>query len=127
MMTCVFSTLEFPMPDLSRRSFISRAALGAAALPFLALEARAAAHSTTHQVAIRGMAFVPAALSIAAGDTVVFTNEDNAPHTATSDSGVFDTPRLSRGQTAQLTFPGAGTFAYHCAVHPNMKGTITVA
>lgn len=81
---------------------------------------------TTHTVVISGFAFEPASLTIAAGDAVVFVNEDGAPHTATSTQDLFDTGRLSRGQEATLTFPGAGTFDYFCAIHPSMTGQITV-
>lgn len=111
------------MPNLTRRQMLARVATAAAALPVLATGARAA----THQVSIEGFAFSPASITIAAGDTVVFTNNDSAPHTATADSGAFDTGRLSRGSSAQLTFNSPGAFSYFCAVHPNMKGAITVA
>lgn len=105
------------------RRDVLRLAAALPAVPLLATQAQAA----THQVSIQGFAFVPANLTISAGDTVVFTNNDGAPHTATADNGSFDTGRLSRGQSAQLTFSGAGTFSYFCAVHPNMKGSITVS
>ena len=106
---------------ISRRQFLTRTATATAALPLLALPARAA----THQVAIRGMAFVPAAITIAAGDSVTFVNEDQAPHTATC--AAFDTGRLTQGQSASLTFSAPGQFAYACAIHGMMTGSITVA
>lgn len=109
------------MSTISRRTLLQFSLAAPAIL--LASTARAA----THQVSIVGMAFVPASLTIAAGDTVIFANDDNAPHTATDDAGAFDTGRLSKGQSAQLTFPSSGSFAYHCAVHPRMVGTITVS
>ena len=109
------------MSTISRRSLL-RFSLAAPAI-LLASTARAA----THQVTIVNMAFQPANLTIAAGDTVVFANEDNAPHTATDDAGAFDTGRLAKGSSASLTFPSSGTFAYHCAFHRRMTGTITVS
>jgi plastocyanin len=114
------------MTLISRRKFLIAVpgALGAATL---AQSALADGHATTHTVSIKGFAFEPANLSINAGDTVVFVNEDNAPHTATADNSSFDTGRLSRGASASLTFQNAGTFSYFCAVHPNMKGSITVS
>jgi plastocyanin len=108
---------------ISRRVLLTRALGAAAALPLIALPARAASHTVT----ISGMAFVPADLTVAAGDSVTFVNEDAAPHTATAEAGGFDTGRLGRGESATLTFGSAGTYAYFCAVHPMMKGTITVA
>jgi len=110
----------------SRRNFLKKALVGAAALPVLATAARADGHATTHQVSIEGFAFVPANLTINAGDTVVFTNADSAPHTATDANGAFDTGRLNRGASAQLTFNSAGSFNYICSLHPNMRGTITI-
>ena len=114
------------MSQLTRRSLL-RFAAAATALPMAATLARADGHATTHQVAIKGFAFEPANLTINAGDTVEFTNEDGASHTATADSGAFDTGNLRRGQSASLTFTSAGTFSYFCAVHPHMKGSITVS
>ena len=109
------------MSQISRRTLLKLSLVVPAAL--LATTARAA----THQVTIVNMSFQPANLTIAAGDTVVFANQDNAPHTATSDTGAFDTGRLTGGASAQLTFPSAGEFAYHCDIHRMMKGTITVS
>ena len=63
----------------------------------------------------------------AAGDTVTFTNQDSAPHTATSDAGAFDTGRLNKGASSSLTFGGKGDFAYHCNIHRSMKAVIHVA
>jgi plastocyanin len=73
-------------------------------------------------------AFSPATLSIKMGTQVVWTNTTDAPHTVTSDTaGVFGTTsNLTMNQTFMFTFTTAGTFAYHCNVHPYMKATITV-
>lgn len=113
------------MSKITRRTALRLAAVAAVA-PLAAQMARADGHATTHTVAIRNFAFEPANLTINAGDTVQFVNEDNAPHTATADSGAFDTGNLRGGQSASLQFPSAATFSYFCAVHPRMKGSITV-
>ncbi len=108
------------MTNLTRREVV----LGLSTLAVLpAVSAQAA---TNHPVTIQGMKFTPAALSIKAGDSVTFTNMDGAPHTATSDSGAFDTGRLGKGKSTMLTFSGKGDFPYHCAVHPSMKAMIRV-
>lgn len=96
-----------------------RASLALAALAFSALPAFAADHTVT----IQGFAFSPAALTVAAGDTVTFVNQDSAPHTATG--GGFDTGRLNKGQSAKVTIGAAGEFAYKCNFHPSMTGVIT--
>ncbi len=84
-------------------------------------------HATV-QVAIQNFAFSPRTLTIAPGDTVVWTQQDSAPHTVTSDTGAWTASAdLGSGQTFSHTFTTAGTFPYHCAVHPNMTATIVVA
>ena|SRR5690348_11115020 len=71
--------------------------------------------------------FDPATLTIKKGTQVVWTNMSDAPHTVTSDTGAFNTTsNLTQNQTFMFTFTTAGTFAYHCNVHPYMKATITV-
>jgi plastocyanin len=78
-------------------------------------------------VSIVDFAFQPAMLQIATGTTVTWTNTGNAPHTATADDGSFDSGQLSNGQTFSQTFNTAGTFTYHCDVHPFMTAMITVS
>ena len=70
-------------------------------------------------------------LTVAVGTKVTFTNEDSAPHTATSgqsptSDGLFDTGTLKKGQSKSLKLTKAGTFAYYCAIHPFMKATVIV-
>ncbi len=76
-------------------------------------------------------AFSPASLTIKAGTTVTWKNTTTVPHTVTSDDGKsFDSgmanPIAAQGGTFSFTFTTAGTFAYHCAIHPFMKATIIV-
>lgn len=78
-------------------------------------------------VSIKGFAFNPADITAEVGQTVTFTNGDSAPHTATLDDGSCTTARLSNGGSDGLTFTAAGTYPFHCNVHPDMKGTITVS
>ena len=93
--------------------------------------------SAASAVAISGLAYVPPSLTVTAGTTVTWTNQDSGiPHSVTSDTGVFDsgptcspgTPAgcLSTGQSFSHVFATAGTFAYHCHIHGFMHGTITV-
>lgn len=91
-----------------------------------ALTAESAAEPlATTAVAIQGANFVPETVTISVGDTVRWTNNDDSTHTTTSDSGLWDTT-LDRGQSYSQTFTTAGTFNYHCAIHPTMTGSITV-
>ncbi len=102
---------------------ISLVALGYAGLGGATVSPVAA---QTASVSIANFAFSPATLTIAAGTTVTWTNKDTAPHTATSDSQAWTTPTLQTGQSGSVTFKDAGTFTYHCSVHPFMKATIIV-
>jgi plastocyanin len=83
-------------------------------------------------VSIENMSFVPASLTVAAGTTVVWTNNDSMAHTVTSNTGLFDSGLLSAGGlytsggTFSYTFSTAGTFLYHCTPHPGMIATIIV-
>ena len=58
------------------------------------------------------------------GDTVTWVNLDSAAHTVTSAS--FDSSSLAKGQSYKFTFNQAGTFKYHCTVHPSMLGEVIV-
>lgn len=96
------------------------------ALPFAAVAANAASHSTAHTVVIKGMKFTPENLVINAGDTVTWVNEDNMRHSATDLNGAFDTGLIGKGASASLTFSGVGSFNYRCTPHASMRGTITI-
>ena len=77
-------------------------------------------------VAIDNFAFSPAALKVKMGQQVTWTNKQGVAHTVTAGGGAFDHPMPS-GATFSFTFAKAGTFAYHCTIHPFMKGTVVVA
>lgn len=78
----------------------------------------------THAVAIQNFAFSPAEMKIKKGDTVVWTNNDTAPHTVSADS--FHSETLQKGQSFRFTFVTAGTYDYICSIHPRMTGTVIV-
>lgn len=80
----------------------------------------------TVTVTIRNFAFEPSVINISEGDTVLFVNEDGAPHTATAASGEFNTAQLGTGDSGSVTIAEAGTYEYFCSIHPAMKGTVVV-
>lgn len=86
------------------------------------------APSTTSKnaVQIQNFAFSSASITVKVGDIVTWTNQDSAGHSATADDSSFDTGVLDQGKSGTATFQKAGTFTYHCSVHPNMKGTVVV-
>ena len=77
-------------------------------------------------VTISGFAFGPSSVTVTAGDTVTWTNQDGEAHTATAGDGSFDTGNIAGGATSTVTFSTAGTFAYACTIHPAMTGTVVV-
>jgi plastocyanin len=78
-------------------------------------------------VLVQNDRFSPTTFSVTAGSTVTWAwDSDGRTHTVTSDDGSsFNSNQKSSG-TFQHTFATAGTFAYHCEIHPSMVGTITV-
>ena len=77
-------------------------------------------------VQIADFAFAPASITVAAGSSVTWTNGDSAGHTVTADDGGFDSGTIANGTSFTQAFPDAGTFAYHCAIHPAMTATVVV-
>jgi len=77
--------------------------------------------------------YIPATVSINAGDTVSWSNDDSAAHTVTSGSaadgpsGKFDSSLLIAGGTFEHTFDSSGTEDYYCMVHPWMTGSVKVS
>jgi plastocyanin len=64
-------------------------------------------------------------VSAAPGTTVVVINADGSPHTATGDG--FDTGSIDGGDGGSFVAPGApGTYEFFCAIHPSMRGQLTV-
>jgi plastocyanin len=78
------------------------------------------------KVEIVEFTYGPDPLTVQAGGKVIWLNQDTAPHTATADDGSFDTGVLERGKLKSETFKQAGTFTYHCEIHPTMHGTVEV-
>lgn len=77
-------------------------------------------------VSIKNMAFTPASLSVAAGATVTWTNSDSTMHTVTADDNSFNSGNIAVGATYSRVFNSAGTFSYHCTLHPEMTGKVVV-
>ena len=80
----------------------------------------------TASVSISNFAFAPAELTVSKGTTVTWTNSDSVSHTVASDSGAFNSGPITVGSTFSYTFNDAGSFGYHCGIHPSMTGKITV-
>jgi uncharacterized membrane protein len=72
------------------------------------------------------MRFDPQQITVRAGETVEWKNEDIFSHTVTADDGSFDSGLIDPGHSWQKTFQTAQTVAYHCRPHPNMKAALRV-
>ncbi len=77
-------------------------------------------------VMARDFMFAPVSLTVAAGSTVTWTNEDDEPHTVVSDSGLFRSGALDTNESFSFRFDKPGTYRYACSIHPRMVGTIIV-
>ena len=70
--------------------------------------------------------FDPPDVAIEPGSTITWTNRGAVPHTVTADDGSFDSERLNPGDSYTVAFGGQGTVTYHCEIHPEMRGSVTV-
>jgi plastocyanin len=98
----------------------------AASAPGAAEACAPSTETPTVTVEIANFAYEPAEATAKVGDVVGWNNADAAPHTATLDDDSCGTGNISAGASGALVFNTAGSFPYHCAVHPNMKATLTV-
>jgi plastocyanin/predicted lipoprotein with Yx(FWY)xxD motif len=99
----------------------------AAASPATTAPASTSAPAAQPQaIKIASFAFSPASVTVDVGTKVTWTNSDTAGHSVTSDTGLFNSPTFGNGETFSFTFTASGTYAYHCSIHPSMKGTVTV-
>ena len=107
---------------------VGAASLLAVALPELtaAGEAVSAAAASPATVKIDNFAFAPATLTITAGTTVTWKNEDDSPHRIGDKNGTFKSAALDTDDTFSHTFTVPGEYAYICTIHPYMAGTIIV-
>ncbi|MEP7289083.1 MAG: cupredoxin domain-containing protein [Chloroflexota bacterium] len=77
-------------------------------------------------VSIINFSFSPTPLTVPVNTQVVWTNNDTATHTTTSDTAVWDSSSLAFHAQFNFTFTTPGVYTYHCSIHPGMKGTIIV-
>ena len=80
----------------------------------------------TNEVWIQGMAFSPSSITIVEGTTITWTNKDLVLHTVTSNDSLFYSTTIGSGKTYSNTFSTAGTYLYHCSIHPLMTSKVIV-
>jgi plastocyanin len=91
----------------------------------LAAVAEPAATAAT-QVKIDNFTFAPQRLTVKAGTTVTWVNEDDIPHAIAATGKEFRSKVLDTDDKFSFTFTTAGSFEYFCSLHPHMTGTIVV-
>ena len=92
--------------------------------------AGAAANSSAHIVSCSTATacYSPNPIRITVGSTVTWTNDHSLAHTATADSGAWDTGALATGAASSpIPFNTPGTFPYHCRFHADMHGSVIVS
>jgi plastocyanin len=77
-------------------------------------------------VKIDNFMFAPKTVTVKAGTTVTWTNQDDTPHTVTSATKQFRSAALDTGDKFTFTFLTPGTYQYFCSLHSRMTGTIVV-
>ena len=80
----------------------------------------------SHVIDIAAFQFAPAQITVAAGDTVTWSNHDIVPHTATAVNGAWDSGTLERKARRSVVIRAKGKIDYQCTLHPSMKGTVVV-
>ena len=83
--------------------------------------------SAEHVIDQKGKTFIPHAVNVAVGDTIVFKNSDPFAHNAYTDdeANEFDIGMQAPGKDAFAKVLAAGTFSVECAIHPNMLLEVT--
>jgi plastocyanin len=105
-----------------------------AAAPFAAVISAALLYATAPEVIAANPAavridnfnFTPPVLVVTAGTTVIWTNDDDSPHTVREKDGRFKSAALDTDDTFSQTFAAAGEYEYFCSIHPHMTGKIVV-
>jgi plastocyanin len=82
--------------------------------------------ASTAEVKIDNFVFGPAAITVAAGTTVTWTNRDDIPHTVVSTDKVFKSKVLDTDEKFSFTFTKPGEYPYFCSIHPKMTGKVIV-
>jgi plastocyanin len=77
-------------------------------------------------VVMKNLAFDPATVTIKAGQSVIWTNLDSMNHTVVADNGEFKSGNLAQKDTFTFKFDKAGSYPFHCGIHPSMTGTVVV-
>ena len=113
------------MRTIKSRSRVATA-FGVVLLVAAATFAARSAPATDAEVDIDPFTFTPQHITVKAGTTVTWINEDDVPHTVASSSKVFKSKALDTRDKFSVTFTTPGTYDYFCSLHPHMTGAVVV-
>ena len=113
------------MRAIKSRSRVATA-FGVVLLVAAATFAARSAPATDAEVDIDQFTFLPQRITVKAGTTVTWINEDDVPHTIVSSSKVFKSKALDTADKFSFTFTTPGTYDYFCSLHPHMTGAVVV-
>ena len=77
-------------------------------------------------ITIKDFQFIPDNVTVPIGTKVIWTNNGPSEHTVTSDTNIFNSGTIGVGHQWNFTFTSAGSYPYHCAIHPIMVGIVIV-
>jgi plastocyanin len=123
----------FTITTIARNACIAAALAilaAAAVLPAAAAQAAATqaaeAQAAETEVKIDNFTFAPQSITVKAGTTVTWSNDDDIPHTVAAKTKLFKSKALDTGDKFSFTFTTPGAFEYFCSLHPHMTATIVV-
>jgi len=79
------------------------------------------------RVNIKNGSLVPSTITVSAGTTVEWHNQDGMQHRIVSSQGLFDSGLIDPGEKFSVKFNNPGTYNYYCSLHPQMQGSVTVS
>jgi plastocyanin len=108
------------------RKLCAAAALAAAVLAAAITLPAVSAQAAETKVIIDRFTFTPQRVTVKAGATVTWVNDDDVPHTVASSAKLFKSKALDTSDKFSFTFTTPGVYEYFCSVHPHMTGAIVV-
>ncbi|HXQ14281.1 MAG TPA: cupredoxin family copper-binding protein [Caulobacteraceae bacterium] len=115
-----------PSLRLTLRAAAAAAMFGIGALGVGALGVALAQGPAATGVNIDNFSFSPPTITVAAGTTVKWTNNDDIPHTVRAVDGSFHSKAMDSDDSYSFTFAKPGVYSYFCSIHPKMVGKVVV-
>lgn len=123
---CTSSSNPSPSPSTATVSATTTTATSNASTSIATSSPSPSASAASQTVVIQGFSFQPASITIQTGASVTWQNDDPVSHQIVSNTNAFSSPVLNTGGGYTHVFDQAGTYPYHCGIHPYMTGLITV-